>query len=72
MKREELKEEVTALIDYYYEKVAEVQDLRDLFELNWYCKDRMMNIGYKAFNETWDTGWTVSFNDKGEPTNETE
>lgn len=60
MNRKELADELTDLIEYYYEKVEDVQDLRSLYELNWYCKDRLMNIGYKAFNETWGNGWTTA------------
>jgi hypothetical protein len=64
MTPEELKKEMVDLVDYYYEQLEEIGDLRKLFELNWYCKDRLMNIGFKAFNETWDNGWSVTFGTK--------
>jgi len=58
-----MKDEFTDLVDYYYEKLEDCTSLKEVVELNWYCKDRMVNLAYKSFNETWDTGWCLKKND---------
>jgi hypothetical protein len=53
----DLKSEFEDIVDNYYNKLSECKTLSELMELNWYSKDRLMNLGYKAFNETWENGW---------------
>ena len=57
MTKEQLISEFSDLVDYYYDKVAECKDINELYELNWYTKDRLVNMSYKAFNETMNQGW---------------
>ena len=59
MNKEELKQDMMNLVDHYYNELEECKTLADLYKLNWYCKDRLINMGYKAFNETWGVGWDV-------------
>ena len=57
MTPKELIDDFKDLVDYYYEKVEECNTYSELMELNWYCKDRVINFGYTAFNETWNRGY---------------
>jgi len=66
MTPQELISDFTDLVDYYYEKVEECETFSELMELNWYCKDRVMNLGYTAFNETWIRGLSPKFKDTNE------
>ena len=62
MNKEELKQDLLDLVDHYYDELEECETLTDLYKLNWYCKDRLINMGYKAFNETWGLGYSVTIN----------
>ena len=59
MTPQELKADFEELVDYYYDKLGEVSNFSELMELNWYCKDRVVNLGYMAFNETWGKGYNT-------------
>lgn len=53
----ELKAEFEEIVDSYYNDMAECNTLSELYKLNWYAKDRGINLMFKAFNGTWEQGW---------------
>lgn len=49
--KHDIQYETEQLLDYYAEKLAECETITEIYELNWYVKDRVM------------TSWNTFFTD---------
>lgn len=44
--------ETEQLLDYYVERLAECESLSEIYELNWYVKDRVSSLWRELFDTT--------------------
>lgn len=44
--------ETEQLLDYYVERIAECETLTEIYELNWYVKDRVSSLWREMFDST--------------------
>lgn len=54
-KDNDIQFETEQLLDYYAEKLAECESLTDIYELNWYVKDRVTTMWRDFFADVVET-----------------
>lgn len=60
MKEEhDIQFETEQLLDYYAEKLAECESLTEIYELNWYVKDRVTTMWREFFADVVDTAKNI-------------